>query len=58
MEGGCYHSGQLFTAVRSEIPPAQVRSTELFKADELAIVEIKIKCHCVVTACTCLGRGI
>ena len=35
MEGCCYHSSQLFTAVHSEISEAQIRSTKLFKADEL-----------------------
>ena len=35
VEGCCYHSSELFTALHSEISQAQIRSTKLFKADEL-----------------------
>lgn len=35
VESCCYHSSQLFTTVHSEISQAQIRSTKLFKADEL-----------------------
>ena len=38
MEGGCHHSGQLFTAVHSEISQAQVRPAELLQADKLTSV--------------------
>lgn len=39
VESGCYHSGQLFTAVHSEISQAQVRPAELFKTDKLTSVQ-------------------